>query len=153
MTATDPILKSRTVPASPEKAFEVFTAGMSRWWNPEYSIGTAPLAEIVVEPSAGGRWYERGTDGSQCQWGRVLVWEPPHRLVLDWQISAAWAYDPALHTELEVRFTALDAASTHVELEHRGLDAFGADAEQMRGVFDAADGWAGLLERLSATLA
>ena len=84
----EPIRKHVTVQASPEKAFEVFTEGMRRWWNPDYQIGTEPYVGTVVEPRADGRWFERGESGGECDWGRVLVWEPPHRLVLEWQISA-----------------------------------------------------------------
>ena len=145
----EPIRKHVTVPASPEKAFEVFTDGMSRWWNPDYHIGTEPYAGTVVEPRAGGRWFERGESGGECDWGRVLVWEPPHRVVLEWQISSAWQFDPDVHTEIEVRFVS-DGDRTRVELEHRGLDSLGADAEMVRGIFDSPTGWAGLLDRFGA---
>lgn len=152
-TTVLPIRKSIIVPAPPERAFDVFTAGMGRWWNPQYSIGAQPLVAVVVEPHEGGRWFERGDSGAECDWGRVLVWDPPQRVVLDWQISGEWSFDPDLHTEIDVRFTAAGAGSTRVDLEHRGLEALGGHADAIRVVFDGPGGWAGLLERLADTTA
>ena len=141
------IRKAITVRSSQERAFAVFCEQMGSWWPlADKSIGTAKAETAVVEPRAGGRWYERGIDGSECEWGRVLVYDPPSRLLLDWQISAEWSYDPALHTELEVRFFAEDGQHTRVELEHRGLaDAYGAGAHQMHAIFDSPGGWTGIL--------
>jgi len=148
-----PVRKRITVRGSQARAFEVFTAEMTRWWNPTYSIASEPLEAVVLEPREGGRWFERGTEGGECDWGRVLVWAPPERLVLAWQIDAAWSHDPALQTEIEVRFVAVDAATTRVELEHRGMEAFGEAAETMRGVLDGPNGWQGLLERWASATA
>ncbi|MGH9135428.1 MAG: SRPBCC family protein [Acidimicrobiales bacterium] len=147
VSTIQPIRKQVTVGASQAKAFEVFTAGIGRWWNPEFKIGAEPYATAVIEPNEGGRWYERGEGGAECDWGRVLVWDPPQRVVLDWQIDASWQYDANLHTELEVRFVADGPSATRVELEHRGLEAMGDKAEEIRGIFDSPGGWAGLLER------
>ena len=144
------VRKSVVVQAPQERAFSVFTAGMTSWWPIEsHSIGTKPMANAVIEPHAGGRWFERSADGTECDWGRVLAWEPPSRVVLAWQISADWQADPSIHTEIEVRFTAEDERRTRVELEHRGLGAFGERAEQMRAVFGSDDGWNGLLARFA----
>jgi uncharacterized protein YndB with AHSA1/START domain len=148
----EPIRKQVTVRAPQEKAFEVFTAGIGRWWNPDYTIGTEPFATAVIEPRSGGRWYERGESGGECEWGRVLVWDPPQRVVLEWQITADWTFDPELHTEVDVRFVA-DGDVTQVELEHRGFEAFGEQASMMRGIFDAPSGWSGLLDSYGAGLA
>jgi len=148
----DPIRKQVTVQASPEKAFEVFTDGIGRWWNPEYSIGKEPYATTVIEPRAGGRWYESGESGGECEWGRVLVWQPPLRVVLDWQINGSWQFDVNVHTELEVCFVA-DGEQTRVELEHRGLDALGTEGAMMRGIFDSPAGWVGLLDRYAGAIA
>lgn len=149
----EPIFKTIRVKAAPARAFEVFSAGMSRWWLRDHSINPtkSPIEEVVMEPHAGGRWYERGVDGSECDWGRVLVWEPPTRLVLAWQISAQWAYDPALHTEIELRFTAQAGSETQVTLEHRQLERYGDAATDLRKGLDG--GWGGLLERYAAALA
>ena len=141
--AVAPVRKRIHVNAAPPRAFEIFTAGMRRWWR-EYSINKSPIADIVIEPKAGGRWFERGQDGSECQWGKVLAWQPPDRPVLAWQISPQWQFDAKLVTEVEIRFVA-DGTGTRVELEHR-LDGYGSAAEDMRAIFDSPRAWMGLLE-------
>jgi uncharacterized protein YndB with AHSA1/START domain len=144
------VRQSVVVDAPRERAFAVFTDGMTSWWPTDsHSIGSAPMAGAVIEPRPGGRWYERGEDGSECDWGRVLAWDPPERVVLAWQISADWKADPDIHTEVEVRFTTEDDGRTRVELEHRHLEAFGERAEQMRGVFGSDGGWRTLLARFA----
>ncbi len=151
MTATlhSPLAVQKTVEARAPRAiaFEVFTARMSAWWPmATHHIGKADCADVVVEPRVGGRWFERGSDGSECDWGRVLVWQPPGRIVLAWQLSAEWKFDPAMHTEVEVRFVAVDAETTRIELEHRGLEAYGPAAGTMRDAFASPNGWGGMLE-------
>jgi uncharacterized protein YndB with AHSA1/START domain len=151
MTTTDlTVRKTITVNADPERAFEVFTAGHGGWWPASYHIGEAGYETAVIEPFEGGRWFERGVDGSECDWGRVLAWEPPSRLVLSWQISAKWAYDPDLVTELEIRFEPEGTGQTRVELEHRHLDRMGDQAESMRATFESEQGWGGILDRYAA---
>jgi uncharacterized protein YndB with AHSA1/START domain len=148
------VRQTMTVEAPPERAFAVFTADLASWWPLDsYHIGAQPAVAVVVEPRAGGRWYERAADGSECDWGRVLIWEPPHRVVLAWQISADWQHDPGLVTEVEVRFDGQEGDRTRVELEHRGLDAYGERAQEMCDTFGSPEGWAGLLERFAATAA
>ena len=147
MLAVAPVRKRTRVNASPARAFEVFTTTMSRWWPREHSINKSPLKEIVLEPRVGGRWFERGEDGSECPWGRVLAWEPASRLVLAWQVTPQWQYDPQLMTELELRFSP-DGDGTLVELEHR-LDGFGEAAEKMRQIFDSPNAWTDTLERFA----
>lgn len=135
-----------SVQAPPAIAWRVFTEKMSSWWPlGQYKIGKAKAVEAIIEPRVGGRWYERGEDGSTCDWGRVLVWEPDVRLVLTWDINADWQYDPKLNTEIEVRFIADGKERTRVELEHRRLDRFGARREQMRRLFDQEGDWGKLL--------
>ena len=106
---------------------------------------------LAVEPRVGGRWYERGDDGSTCDWGRVLVWEPPSRLVLTWDINADFQHDPALQTEIEIQFIAEKGGSTRVELEHRRLDRFGERRAEMRNVFDKTGDWGKLLTAFAQT--
>lgn len=143
-----------TVEAPLERAFAVFTEGLDSWWPlATHAIGAQPAVAVVVEPRPGGRWYERAADGSECDWGRVLAWEPPHRLVLAWEVSADWQHDPGLVTEVEVRFHAEHADRTRVELEHRGLEAYADRAGDMRDTFDSPGGWPGLLERFAGAAA
>jgi uncharacterized protein YndB with AHSA1/START domain len=145
-----PIKKSVLVAASSERAFQVFTEAMSTWWPlRSHHIGKADAESVLIEPFVGGRWFERGVDGNECDWGRVRVWDPPRRLVLAWEISSDWRHDPSIQTEVEVRFSA-EGASTRVELEHRLLHHYGEAAAQMRGRFDSEQGWMGLLKAFAA---
>jgi uncharacterized protein YndB with AHSA1/START domain len=138
------------VPLSAERAFELFTSRMSDFWPASHSIGTSPIAEVRMEPQVGGRWFERGVDGSECSWGRVAAWGPPVRLVLVWQIGCDWAYDPTLETEVEVTFTELGEGGTRVDLTHRGLEQYGDQAEAMRIVFGSEGGWRSILDQFVA---
>jgi uncharacterized protein YndB with AHSA1/START domain len=147
-----PVRKSLVVKATPEKSFTAFTSGIGRWWPRSKSIGSSPQTDVVLEPVVGGRWYERGADGSECEWGKVLQWQPPSRVVLAWQIGADWKYDPSLVTEVEITFTALSASETRVDLEHRHLDRLGPNAERVRAAFDSEDGWNGVLEGFGQVL-
>jgi uncharacterized protein YndB with AHSA1/START domain len=148
-----PVRKSVRVNAPPARAFEVFTAGIGRWWPKSHHIGASELDAPVIEPKAGGRWYERGVDGVECDIGKVLVWEPPARLVLIWQLTADWKYDRDLVTEVEVRFIPDGAGATRVELEHRNLERYGDRAEFLRSQIDSEGGWTGLLELFAAAAA
>lgn len=141
--AVTAVRKELVVEAPQERAFRVFTEGINRWWPRAHHIGKAELKEAVLEPRAGGRWYERGVDGSECLWGKVLVYEPPRRLVLAWQINAQWQYDETFSTEVEVRFTSEGPKRTRVELEHRDLERFGEQQEQSRKAFES--GWGDIL--------
>ena len=141
------VQKVVSVNAAPEVAWRVFTEKMGTWWPlATYKIGKANAVDAVIEPRVGGRWYERGDDQSTCDWGRVIVWEPPSRLVLSWDISADFQPDPTLKTEVEVRFIAEGKDSTRVELEHRKLDRYGARRDEIRGIFESESGWGGVLE-------
>lgn len=148
------VRKTVTVRAPQAVAFEVFTARIERWWPMEsHHIGEAACAAVVIEPRVGGRWFERGVDGRECDWGRVLAWGPPAHVLLAWQLNASWEFDPSIHTEVEVRFVAIDATTTRVELEHRGLEAYGAQAVAMRDAFASPNGWNGMLEHFAAVAA
>jgi uncharacterized protein YndB with AHSA1/START domain len=154
MTATtESVRKSVTVAASPERAFEVFTTQMSEWWpRKSHHISDADEARAILEPREGGRWYEVDKDGVECDWGYVLAWEPPRRLVLAWQLTGEWKYDPALVTEVELTFSA-DGDGTRVDLEHRDLDRYGDAAAQVRAAVSGEGGWSGLLQLFAERLA
>lgn len=139
------VVRSVSVPLSQARAFELFTARMTDFWPKEHSIGNSEIAEVVVEPYSGGRWFERGVDGSECRWGRVASWEPPRKVVLLWQIGADWQFDPDFETEVEVTFTPEGEDRTRLDLCHRNLQRYGAHTEQMRAIFDDPAGWAGTL--------
>jgi uncharacterized protein YndB with AHSA1/START domain len=141
-----PVRKSIVVRAAPEKAFSAFTGGIGGWWPRSKSIGSSPQNDVVLEARAGGRWYERGEDGSECEWGKVLQWDPPSRLILAWQINGDWKYDPAFVTEVEVTFTALGTHETRVDIEHRNLERFGEKGQPIREAFDSDEGWNGMLK-------
>ncbi len=146
------IRKMVQVQAPREVAWQVFTEKMGSWWPlAYYKIGRANAVDAVMEPRVGGRWYERGEDGSVCQWGSVLAWEPYSRLLLSWDINADWQYDPALKTEIEVNFTAEGSNRTRVELEHRYLERYGARRDEMRRIYDSEGDWGRLLEAFART--
>ncbi len=125
------------------RAFSLFTEGIGSWWPPENHILQAELAEMVFEPYEGGHVYDRGVDGSECRWARVLVYEPPHRVVFSWDITPSWQIetDPEKTSEVEVRFDAEGPERTQVELEHRHLDRHGDSWEQMRDAVGSPNGW------------
>jgi uncharacterized protein YndB with AHSA1/START domain len=151
-TVTDvthiPVRKSIVVDASPEHAFNVFTAGYDTWWPRSHHIGKSPMKKAIIEGRVGGRCYTEQEDGSECDWGQILVWEPPHRLVLAWQITHEWGYQPDLaqSSEVEVRFSAEPDGQTRVDLEHRHLERHGAGGAAMRTAIDSPNGWGGLLD-------
>jgi uncharacterized protein YndB with AHSA1/START domain len=150
MIRVAPVKKTIRVNATPARAFEVFTSRFDAWWPKSHHIGKAEMKEAVIEPRTGGRWYEKGIDGSECNWGTVLAWDPPHRVVLSWKINSTFAVDESVASEVEVRFIAEGESVTRVELEHR-IEA--TDAETMRAMVDAPNGWTAILEqyRLAAS--
>jgi uncharacterized protein YndB with AHSA1/START domain len=109
---------------------------------------------VILEPFVGGRWFERWRDGREHDWGAVLVWEPPRRIVVRWQIGPDWVYesDPTRASEIEVRFLAESPHRTRVEFEHRHLERYGAQAERMRSILDGPGGAAGVLQAYTARL-
>jgi uncharacterized protein YndB with AHSA1/START domain len=142
------VRKSITVEAPQERAFEVFTAGFDRWWPRSHHIGDAEMAEGILECREGGRFYERGVDGSECEWGRVLVFDRPSRIVVSWQIGCDWKYDPDTErgSEFEVRFIAQGESQTLVEFEHRNIERHGEGAREVYESVGGEGGWGGLLE-------
>lgn len=146
------IRKTVTVAASQQRAFDVFTAGFGTWWPMEHHIGDTDPASVTLEQKAGGRWFETGTDGVDCEWGQVLAWEPPNRVVCSWQLQGDWRYDPdpAKGSEIEVRFIAEGPERTRVEVEHRHFERHGAGAESVRSGVDAPKGWRYILDLFAA---
>jgi uncharacterized protein YndB with AHSA1/START domain len=147
---SNPIQRTVTVQVPVDRAFKVFTERFTTWWPPAYHIGTVDMAEAILEPKEGGRWYERGVDGSECEWGVVLAWDPPARLVVTWQINGEWQFDPdpAHASEIEVRFTADGPQQTVVELEHRHLDRL-EHYQELLGAIGGEGGWVKILSQFS----
>ena len=130
-------------------AFKVFTERFGDFKPREHNLLRAAIAETVFEPRVGGNIYDRAVDGTECRWARILAFEPPHRVVFSWDISARWQIEanPELTSEVEVRFFAEAPGRTRVELEHRNLDRHGAGWESVRGGVDSQGGWPLYLQR------
>ena len=138
-TGSTAVHASIEVNASQQRAFEVFTHDFGAFKPPEHNLLQAPIAETVVETHVGGHIIDRGSDGQECRWARVLAYEPPERFVFSWDISPRWQVetDPAKTSEVEVTFTAVGAERTRVDIEHRNLDRHG-------------DGWTGVREGVNS---
>jgi uncharacterized protein YndB with AHSA1/START domain len=143
------------VDAPQERAFAVFTDGIDTWWPREHTIGEAELKEMVLEPKVGGRAYGIGVDGSESDWGRVLEFDRPNRIVVSWDITLQWKHelDHAKASEFEVRFVPEGPDRTRVELEHRHLERHGDVWESMRDAVGSPNGWQGGLELFAAAAA
>ena len=144
-----PVRKAITVLADAARAFRVFTEGFDTWWPRSHHIGKSPMTKGILEGRVGGRCYSEQQDGTECDWGSILVWEPPHRLVIAWKITSEWGYEPDLakSSEVEIVFRPQSNGGTLVELEHRHLERHGAGAAAMRTGIDSEGGW-GMLLRL-----
>ena len=135
-----------------EHAFRMLTEKMGIWWPANHHIGQVPFAEIVVEPHGGGRWLERGEKGEECQWGTVLVWDPPQQVVFSWQLQADWKFSPDMSRASEVAFSffAEGPEMTRLEFEHRHIERHGEGWEKIRKGVEG--GWAGILVEFERTL-
>jgi uncharacterized protein YndB with AHSA1/START domain len=143
-----PVTKSVHVKVPIAHAFEVFTSGLSRWWPTTHGIGKKPIKTVVMEPRLGGRWREIAEDGTETCAATIILWEPPHRFVMLWQISAQWKPDAAMKSEVDVRFTADGPEATDVVLLHHKFETMGDEAgASMRRDVDG--GWPGLMERFA----
>lgn len=140
-TQTTSVSTAVDVEASIERAFHVFTAEIGTWWDEDKHILAAPLAQMVFEPHVGGNIIDRGADGSECRWARVLAYDPPHRVCFSWDINTRWQIetDPAKSSEIEIAFTATAPRRTRVVLTHRHLDRHGEGWEGMRNAVSS--GW------------
>jgi uncharacterized protein YndB with AHSA1/START domain len=155
MQQTETVVRhSVVVPVAADLAFTTFTARFGDFKPPEHNLLGAPIAETVFEPRVGGHILDRATDGSECRWARVLVWEPPERVVFSWDISPRWDLetDPERASEVEVRFIPDAPGHTRVELEHRHLERHGSGWEGVRDGVDGAEGWPLYLQRYAALL-
>ena len=141
-----PVVKSVTVEVPQERAFAFFVERFADWWPMEGHRINESSTAATLEPREGGRWFEHGPDG-ECQWGHVLAYEPPERLLLAWQLNEQWAYDPEFSSEVEIRFSAVDGG-TRVDLEHRDMDRFNPE---VRASFDGEGGWSGILAAYAAS--
>ncbi len=148
------IATSIVVGAPIDRAFSVFTNEIGSWWPSGHHILKVKLAEMVFEPRVGGHVYDRGVDESESRWARVLVYEPPNRIVISWDISPQWQIETDLEktSEIEVRFVAESPNRTRVELEHRNLERHGQDWEQMRDAVRSNGGWSHSLRAFAERL-
>jgi uncharacterized protein YndB with AHSA1/START domain len=152
---TDTTVRADVVVEAPlERAFSVFTEGFGSFKPPEHNLLAVEIAETVFEPRVGGYLYDRGVDGSECRWARVLAYEPPHRVVLSWDISPQWQLetDQEKTSEWEVRFLSETPQRTRVELEHRNLERHGEGWEAEREGVAGAGGWPLYLQRFAAVV-
>jgi uncharacterized protein YndB with AHSA1/START domain len=152
MQATDTSVRAQVVVDAPlEHAFSVFTEGFGSFKPPEHNLLAVEIAETVFEPRVGGYLYDRGVDGSECRWARVLAYEPPHRVVLSWDISPQWQLETDLEktSEVEVRFVSEAPERTRVDLEHRNLERHGEGWEGEREGVASAGGWPLYLQRFA----
>src|SRR6266702_1600844 len=143
MTADQEIVVAKTVrvTAPLAVAFDVFVG--QKWWPVDtHHLAGADGSEVVLEPFAGGRWFERAADGTETDWGTVLAWQPPYRLLLTFQVSPRWTYeaDPSRGSQIEVTFTPEGPHVTRVDLTHRRLERYGPQAERMRRILDGKGG-------------
>ena len=148
--AVEPVKKAVVVEAPIERVFDLFTGRFGEWWPSEMHIGKQPYASSFIEPCAGGRWYERATDGSECEWGRVIAWEPPHRIVLSWNIGPTWQPETndSKASEVAVSFIRESPRSTRVELEHRHIERHGDGSDAYRASLNG--GWPGIVQTFAA---
>jgi uncharacterized protein YndB with AHSA1/START domain len=141
------IRKSIVVRCSPEHAFRVYTEDMSDWYPLEgHSIFDDPAGTVVWEGWVGGRVYERSTAGEEGVWGTIVVWSPPHALVMTWHPGRG----EETAQELSVRFSP-EGEGTRVELVHSGWERLGPDARERMTGYE--DGWTAVLERFAAASA
>jgi uncharacterized protein YndB with AHSA1/START domain len=154
-SALNVVRSTVTVKASVERAFQVFTEGFDTWWPRSHHIGKSPMKRAIVEGFAGGRCYSEQIDGTECDWGRILVWEPPRRFVFAWRITPEWGLEPDLQksSEVEVRFTDGGDGSTRVDLEHRHFERHGEGGAAIATAVAGPGGWPGLLEEYVAQVA
>jgi|SRR5699024_6399214 len=151
-TASAVVRKQVVVEAALERAFAVFTERLGDFKPPEHNLLQVPIAETVFEPRVGGHIFDRGVDGSECRWARILVYEPPRRVVFSWDIGPDWQIESEREntSEVEVRFVPETSQRTRVELEHRNIDQHGPGWEAVRDGISGDAGWTQYLARFAA---
>lgn len=151
MTEAQIVRHQVVVPATPERAFATFTDRMGDFKPKEHNLMSSPIVSTTFEPHVGGHIVDRSEDGSECRWARVLVYDPPRRIVFSWDIGPTWQLEPVAEnaSEVEVRFVPEGDGRTRVELEHRNLDRHGPGWESLRDGVDADQGWPLYLARYS----
>ena len=149
------VKKSIVVNAPIEHAFKVFTERLDLWWPKEHHIGKADLERAIMEPKAGGRFYEKGVDGSECEWGTVLAFTPPSRVTLAWHLDPSWSYDPSTEraSQVDVGFVDLGDGKTRVELTHSRFERHGNGWEKIRDGVSGPEGWSLILGRFGEAAA
>ena len=154
-TTSSATVRSEIVVDAPvEQAFRVFTDRFGDFKPPEHNLLGVAIAETRFEPRVGGHIYDRGIDGTECRWARILAYEPPDRVVFSWDISPRWQLEPEPDntSEVEVRFVAESPQRTRVELEHRNIDRHGPGWESISDGIAGSDGWPLYLDRYAALL-
>jgi uncharacterized protein YndB with AHSA1/START domain len=158
MTTTDTdtsVRKTVTVNTPIDRAFDVFIAGFNTWWPRTHHIATVDMAEAIIEPRVGGRWYERGIDGSECEWGTVLDYDRPNHVALSWRLNGEFQYDPdpEHQSRIDVRFERVSADVTRVDLVHSQLDRHGETWKALREGISGEGGWPSLLQMFATEVA
>lgn len=149
------VRESIVVQAPLEPAFKAFTEDFGAFKPREHNLLAAEIAETVLEPHVGGYLYDRAVDGSECRWARVLAYEPPHRVIISWDISPSWQLETDVErtSEVEVRFLPESPDRTRVELEHRHLDRHQDGWEELRDAIAGDQGWPLYLQRYAQLFA
>ena len=142
----EPIELAFDVECPAERAFEVWTADIDRWWPADHTVSAEDGLAVVLEPRVGGRIFERTPAGVEHEWGEVTVWEPPARFGYLWHLRR----DRADATEVEIRFVPVERSRTRVEIEHRGWERLGAGGESWRD--RNYGGWSTLLPHFLAAV-
>jgi uncharacterized protein YndB with AHSA1/START domain len=154
MSSETSVKKSVLVRAPLAHVFKVFTERLDTWWPRSHHIGKVEPYTAILEPREGGRWFERGADGSECDWGKVLVYSPPTRVAFSWHLGMDYAYDPdpSKASRVDVTFTD-EAGATRVELVHSQLDRHGAGWEKLRDSVGSSGGWNGIMDAFATAAA
>ena len=156
MTTTEavaPVRQSVKVPLDQAQAFELYVDRFDSWWPHEHHIGEVEPERVIIEPKTGGRVYEIGVDGTECDWGYVKSYDPPSGFVAAWQLNAEWQYDAdrSKASEYEVTFEPQDDGSTLVTLEHRCFENHGEGGASIAAAVGTGNGWPGLLQMYAET--